>query len=42
VPEVPGDVVEVDGWRIEVLEVAHHAITKVLVGPAPAAEGDAG
>jgi putative hemolysin len=42
VPEAPGDVVEVDGWRIEVLEVAHHAITKVLVGPGPAGGGDAG
>jgi putative hemolysin len=29
IPDEPGDVVEVDGWRIEVLEVEHHAITKV-------------
>ncbi|MFS8096678.1 hemolysin family protein [Lentzea alba] len=29
IPEEPGDVVHVSGWRIEVLEVEHHAITQV-------------
>ncbi|MDX3660487.1 hemolysin family protein [Streptomyces sp. ID05-26A] len=29
IPEVPGDVVEVSGWKIEVCAVEHHAITKV-------------
>jgi len=29
IPEQPGDVVRVSGWRIEVLEVEHHAITQV-------------
>lgn len=29
VPDVPGDVVDVAGWRIEVLATEHHAITKV-------------
>ena len=29
IPDSPGDEVDVDGWRIEVLGVAHHAITQV-------------
>lgn len=29
IPEKPGDAVEVSGWGVEVLEVEHHAITKV-------------
>jgi putative hemolysin len=29
VPDRPGDRVAVEGWHIEVLEVAHHAITRV-------------
>ncbi|SES25203.1 putative hemolysin [Lentzea xinjiangensis] len=29
IPEEPGDVVEVSGWRIEVLAVEHHAVTRV-------------
>jgi putative hemolysin len=33
VPEAPGDRVEVDGWAIEVLDVAHHAITRVRLTP---------
>jgi len=33
IPDVPGDVVELEGWSIEVLEVAHHAVTKVRVRP---------
>jgi putative hemolysin len=45
VPEAPGDVVEASGWQLEVLEVAHHAVTRVAVRPAqldagsPAREG---
>jgi len=35
IPDVPGDVVELEGWSIEVLEVAHHAVTKVRVRPNP-------
>ncbi len=38
VPEAPGDRVEVDGWAIEVLDVAHHAITRVRLTP-PAEDG---
>jgi putative hemolysin len=33
IPDVPGDVVEIEGWSIEVLELAHHAVTKVRVRP---------
>jgi putative hemolysin len=33
VPERPGDVVEVDGWTIEVLAVAAHAVARVLLRP---------
>ncbi|MFD5828760.1 hemolysin family protein [Lentzea sp. NPDC060358] len=29
IPDEPGDVVEVSGWRIEVVAVEHHAITQV-------------
>ena len=29
IPDRPGDRVAVDGWQVEVLEVGHHAITKV-------------
>lgn len=29
IPDRPGDQVAVDGWQVEVLEVGHHAITKV-------------
>ncbi|MFD7659106.1 hemolysin family protein [Actinosynnema sp. NPDC059797] len=41
IPERPGDRVTVSGWSIEVLEVAHHAVTSVRLrraatnGPAP-------
>jgi putative hemolysin len=35
IPDTPGDVVELEGWNIEVLEVAHHAVTKVCVRPNP-------
>jgi len=43
IPDRPGDEVGVDGWRVEVLEVGHHAITKVRLTPvaeAPASGGD--
>jgi len=35
IPDKPGDVVELEGWNIEVLEVAHHAVTKVCMRPNP-------
>ncbi|MDX8147803.1 hemolysin family protein [Lentzea sp. BCCO 10_0061] len=35
IPEEPGDVVEVSGWKIEVLEVEHHAITQVRLRSQP-------
>jgi putative hemolysin len=41
IPEGPGDVVEVDGWRLEVLAVERHAIARLRVEPvaeAPAAD----
>ena len=42
VPDRTGDQVTVDGWRVEVLEVAHHAITRVRFTPdTAAAEGGA-
>jgi hypothetical protein len=34
---VAGDVIELERWSIEVLEVAHHAVTKVCLRPTPAA-----
>jgi putative hemolysin len=34
VPE-PGDVIEVDGWTIEVLEVVAHAVARVILRPLP-------
>ena len=33
VPDAPGDVVEVEGWCLEVLAVHRHAITKVRLRP---------
>ncbi|MCY7288639.1 MAG: hemolysin family protein [Cryobacterium sp.] len=33
IPKTPGDVVELEGWSVEVLEVAHHAVTKVRLRP---------
>ena len=38
IPEVPGDVVVVDGWTIEVTGVARHTITEVRL--AESADGD--
>ena len=35
IPVTPGDVVELEGWRIEVLEVVHHAVTQVRLRPKP-------
>ena len=42
IPEAAGDRVEVDGWGIEVLEVGHHAITKVCLRPLPGTPGGPG
>ncbi|HSK33118.1 MAG TPA: hemolysin family protein [Propionicimonas sp.] len=33
IPDEPGDVVELKGWSIEVLEVARHAVTRVQLRP---------
>lgn len=33
VPDLPGDVVELEGWSIVVLDVAHHAVTRVRLRP---------
>lgn len=33
VPDAPGDVIDVAGWRVEVLAVDRHAITKVKLTP---------
>jgi putative hemolysin len=33
IPETPGDVVRLEGWSIEVLAVAHHAVTQVRMRP---------
>ncbi|HYN65324.1 MAG TPA: hemolysin family protein [Ornithinibacter sp.] len=42
VPRAAGEVVHVDGWSIEVLEVAHHATTRVVFRPAsPSSRGSA-
>ena len=35
VPRATGEVVNVDGWTIEVLDVAHHAATRVVFRPTP-------
>ena len=39
VPDAPGDVAEAGGWQLEVLEVAHHAVTRVAVRPATTSPG---
>jgi putative hemolysin len=39
VPERPGDVIEVGGWEIEVLEVAAHAVARVALRPIATARG---
>jgi len=33
IPDKAGDVVEHEGWRIEVLEVVHRAVTQVRLSP---------
>jgi len=33
IPRIPGDVVELEGWSIEVLEVDHHAVRLVRMRP---------
>ncbi len=40
VPRAPGDVVTVDAWSIEVLDVAHRAVTRVRFRPSPAEHGE--
>jgi putative hemolysin len=42
IPEVPGDVVEVGGWSIEVLTVARHAVTQVRLRPTASEQGTHG
>ncbi len=34
IPQHPGDMVEVDGWRLEVVEVQRRAVTRVRLRPA--------
>jgi putative hemolysin len=40
IPDKAGDVVELEGWRIEVLEVAHHAVTQVRLSPSSGGRAD--
>jgi putative hemolysin len=40
IPKAPGDLVEIDGWSIEVTEVGHNAITEVRLVPLPAPQQD--
>lgn len=40
IPDEPGDVVEISGWKIEVLAVEHHAITQVRLKRDHAGEAD--
>ena len=35
IPDIPGDIVELEGWSIEVLEVDHHAVRQVRMRPTP-------
>ena len=42
IPDEPGDVVEVSGWKIEVMAVDHHAITKVRLRSQPEPRNDQG
>ncbi|HUF32587.1 MAG TPA: hemolysin family protein [Acidimicrobiales bacterium] len=42
IPEAPGDIVVVDGWRLEVNGIAHHAITEVTLRAVPAPAPDDG
>jgi putative hemolysin len=42
IPKTPGDVVELEGWSIEVLEVVHHAVTQVRVRPSSVGPADSG
>lgn len=39
IPKTPGDVVDIDGWSIEVTQVAHNAITEVRLTPTPQPSG---
>ena len=40
IPDLPGDVVELEGWSIEVLEVVHRAVTKVRIRPSAQSPSD--
>jgi putative hemolysin len=40
IPDKAGDVVEHEGWRIEVLEVVHHAVKKVCLSPSSGGPAD--
>lgn len=40
IPDIAGDVVELAGWSIEVLEVGHHAVTRVRVRRTPGEPAD--
>jgi putative hemolysin len=42
IPDVPGDVVELEGWSIEVLAVAHHAVKKVCLRPITGGRAESG
>ncbi|MEO8555320.1 MAG: hemolysin family protein [Actinomycetota bacterium] len=40
IPTSPGDIVELEGWTIEVLAVAHHAVTQVRLRPSAGRPAD--
>lgn len=40
IPTIPGDIVELGGWTIEVLAVAHHAVTQVRLRPSAGRPAD--
>lgn len=41
IPQAPGDVVEVEGWRLEVLALERHAIVRLRLSPSPTEAGEA-
>ncbi len=40
IPDRPGDVVELEGWSVEVLEVVRHAVTRVRLRPTTRGRAD--
>ncbi len=40
IPKAPGDVVEVEGWRLEVLALDRHAIARLRIAAVPSEGGD--